>query len=248
MKHLRYVFIVALLILAGATTLSARSVLEGLEIVEDETGGGVEVLSLTASSPAAVAMMQAGDRIVKVDGRSISNLDSYVSASKQASGKKKIVVEYYRGGTRRSVELSLYSIPLQEKWGVNIMTRAETPPSAESDPAGYWAAQAKKRIRANEKKGEHRLAPEDYGDVILSLFSSLEAAPDSLTTAMLIARQYGRLAVLYGGMGEKEKAIWCFRRALLLCNDSTRKGRDIQDMVIVKHGLDDLRKEIANLR
>lgn len=225
--------------------VDARSVLEGLEIVESEKGGGVEILTISPSCPAAQAMLQAGDRIVSIGGKRISNLDDYVTVSKRIKDKeKRVIVGYYRDGVRRRAGLSLYRAPLQGEWGLNIITWREPPPPGGGDPSDFWMGRAKRQIRDSRRKSDEDLKPEDYGRAILSLFTALEASPDSLSTAALIARQYVELAGLYRRGGEKGKVIWCLRRALLLYSNSVRKAGNVHEMVVIKNGLKEMGSDL----
>jgi len=60
-------------------------------------------------------------------------------------------------------------------------------------------------------------------------------------------RRHGKQVRKRGG-GERKKAIWCFRRALLIYSNSIRKARDIQEMVVVKNDLGELSKRVSSLR
>ena len=233
-------------LLSRPCAASARSVLDGLEIVESEKGGGVEILTLAPSSPAAQALLRAGDRITSIGGEKIKNLDDYVKVSKQFKNRKSVVrIEYVRKGARQTAELSLHSSPLQEKWGVTVVPWRE---SDEKKDAEYWLEEARKQMQENERRSENELRPVDHGKVLLSLFTSLNQNPEALGTAMLIGRQYGALAALYHRRGEKKKAIWCLRRALLLYGNGLQKAGGIQEMVLVKYGLTDLQRTLATMQ
>jgi len=236
----------AAVLLSWAHSASARSVLDGLEIVESEKGGGVEILTVAPSSPAAQALLRAGDRITLIGGEKIKNLDDYVKVSKQFKNRKGgVSIEYVRKGSRHTAELSLHSSPLQEKWGVAVAPWRE---SGGKKDAEYWLEEARKQIQENERISENELRPVDYGKVLLSLFTSLNQNPGALGTAMLIGRQYGALAGLYYRRGEKKKAIWCLRRALLIYGNGLQKADGIQEIALVKYGLTDLQRTIAKMQ
>lgn len=232
-------------LLFGAHSASARSVLDGLEIVESEKSGGVEILTLAPSSPAAQALLRAGDRIISIGGEKIKNLDDYVRVSKQFKNKKGgVSIEYVRKGSRHTAELSLHSSPLQEKWGVAVAPWRE---SGVKKDAGYWLEEARKHMQENERRSENELRPVDHGKVLLSLFTSLNQNPEALGTAMLIGRQYGALAGLYYRRGEKKEAIWCLRRALLIYGNGLQRAGGIQEIVLVRYGLTDLQRTLAKM-
>ena len=229
--------------------VSARSVFDGLELVESEKGDGVEIVSLEHSSPAAKATLQVGDRITRIGRYGIRNLDDYVKVSRRIKKQGSVTtLEYYRDGVCCSADLSLYSAQLKMKWGVEIIPwRKETAPGKE-DNTNYWLKKAAGLISKNKNRNAADRSPEDYGKVILTLFTALEASPDSLSTATLIAGQYGELASLYYGRGEKKKAVWCLKRALRMYGNSLRKAGDIHDLSLIKNGLGELRESVAKLQ
>ncbi len=242
----REALIVAAALLLWARAASARSVLDGLEIVEGEKAGGVEILTVAPSSPAAQALLRAGDRITSIGREKIKNLDDYVRVSRRFKSKKgSVSIEYVRNGSRHTAELSLHSSPLQEKWGVAVAPWRD---SGGKKDAEYWLEEARKQMQENERKSENELRPVDDGKVLLSLFTSLNQNPAALGTAMLIGRQYGVLAGLYYRRGEKKNAIWCLRRALLIYGNGLQRADGIQEIALVKYGLADLQRTIEKMQ
>ncbi|MCX6356892.1 MAG: PDZ domain-containing protein, partial [Candidatus Aureabacteria bacterium] len=221
----------------------ARSVLDGLEVFDGEKGNA-EILIIAPSSPAARALLRPGDRITAIGGAKIKNLDDYVKVSQELSnGVQAVSIEYYRGASHRTAELTLKGSALQDKWGVTIIPwRASAEGQGGPD---YWIEQAKKQIARNQGTTDAELQPTDYGGALLSLFTALNEKPDDLGTAMLVGRQYGELASLYYRRGERAKSVWCLRRALLIYNNSLQKAGDIQEIALVKGGLEDLQKTLV---
>lgn len=225
----------------------ARSVLEGLEIVEGDNGV-VEILSVAPGSPAAQAGLQAGDRITSIGKTKVTSLDDYIALSKglrrSVAG---IAIGYLRGGAARTADISLHSNPLREKWGIPVAPWRESRASEEAQGSGYWLDRARRELREMEARGD-AARPEDHARVILSFFTALDADPDSLDTAVLIARQYGRLAGLYARRGEKREAAWCLRRALQIYGNAVQKSGGIQELVLVKNGLGEMQEALATMR
>ena len=211
-----------------ASGVSARSVLEGLEIVEGDNGA-VEILSVAPGSPAAQAGLQPGDRIISIGKTKVKRLDDYIALSKglkrSAAG---IAIGYLRAGAAHTADLSIHSNPLREKWGI---------------PVAPW-----RESRASEEARGDAARPEDHAKVILSFFTALDADPDSLETAVLIARQYGKLAGLYARREERGKAAWCLRRALQIYGNAVQKSGGIQELVLVKNGLGEMQEALAAMR
>jgi len=145
-----------------------------LELVESEDAEGVEIINLDHASPAAKSALRVGDRIVRIDRYRIRNLDDFVKVSKKYKGRKTASsIVYYREGIRRSTDLSLHSPVLRGRWGVKIVPRKKAGIPAGKDAADYWVAEARKRMSVNRKKKKGALTPDDYGTVILSLYTAL---------------------------------------------------------------------------
>jgi len=238
--------ILAALLFTWPCAASARSVLDGLEIVDSDKNSGGEILALSPSCPAAQASLRAGDRITAIGGEKIKNLDDYVKVSKRLKNKKGgVAVAYMRSGASHTVELSLHGSPLQDKWGIVVAPWRE---AAGKKDAEYWLEDARKQIQKNEHMPEKKLRPVDYGKVLLSLFTSLNQKPDAINTAMLAGRQYDALAGLYYRRGDKKEAVWCLRRALMIYGNGLRNADGIQEMVLVKQGLADLQGALAKMK
>ena len=230
-----------------ASGVSARSVLEGLEIVEGDNGA-VEILSVAPGSPAAQAGLQPGDRIISIGKTKVKRLDDYIALSKglkrSAAG---IAIGYLRAGAAHTADLSIHSNPLREKWGIPVAPWRESRASEEARGSGFWLDRARRELRETEARGD-AARPEDHAKVILSFFTALDADPDSLETAVLIARQYGKLAGLYARRGEKREAAWCLRRALQIYGNAVQKSGGIQELVLVKNGLGEMQEALATMR
>lgn len=225
----------------------ARSVLEGLEIIESDKGG-VEVLSVAPGSPAAQSGLQPGDRITSIGKTKVKGLDDYVALSKglKQSGAG-VSIGYLREGAAGNADLSLHSNSLREKWGIPVAPWRESKGGGEAQGSEYWLDRAQRELRDIGKRAE-AARPEDHGRAILSLFTALDANPDLLATAVLIARQYVKLAELYFGRGENTKAAWCLRRALQIYGNAVQKAGGIQELVLVKNGLGEMQKSLEGVR
>ena len=241
--------VAAAAILLLAAPAPARSVFEGLELIGSERGGGVEIVNIQPSSPAARSMLRAGDRIIRIGNRRVRTLDDYVKVSRSLRDRKaEVTVEFVREGVTRKAVLSLYSSPLRSQWGVEVVPRrAEEAPGSTGD-AEVWISEAKREIRGIERIPLRKRRPEQYGRAIQSLYTALAARPDSLEIASSIGKQYARLAALYYSRGERKKAAWCLRRALLIYRNALRRVRSTAELAMIKDDLEDLGSGIDAMR
>lgn len=232
-------------LLLNSGTVMARSLLEGLELVDAEKSPGVEIILVPPESPPAKAGLKAGDRITAIGGKKVRNLDDYVKASPRLdSATGRTTVEYYRGGARYTAELSLQSSPILEQWGIPVIPWREA--AEKKDPA-YWLERARREMKGRDTVQKQDRSPLDYAKPILSLFTALNKDPGSLPTMVLIGRQYGLLASFYAERGETKKAAWCMRRVLTMYGKGFERAENLQDMAVLKNGLGEIQETIASL-
>lgn len=84
-----------------------------LGIKDDE--GGVRVDDVRPGSPAASAGLEAGDVIVRIDGRSFEGPQALVEAIEQKSPGQKVVLTVIRNGERKELEVNLSAYPEERK-------------------------------------------------------------------------------------------------------------------------------------
>ncbi len=77
----------------------------------DFRGRGVFLLAVTEDSPAAQAGMQAGDIITKINDREIATVAGFRLAIATNAPGDRINVEFWRGGTTRTVQVTLGELP-----------------------------------------------------------------------------------------------------------------------------------------
>jgi S1-C subfamily serine protease len=70
---------------------------------------GIGITAISANTPAARAGLQAGDIIVKIGEREIRNRGDLVQALTQYRSGERVIIDYYRGSDRRTVEVTIGS-------------------------------------------------------------------------------------------------------------------------------------------
>jgi len=225
------------------------SVLSGLELADNDRGQGVEIVGVDPASPAARAKLETGDCITSIGGFSVKDLDNYVKISSLiGKRRKKATIVYYRKGVRHITELSLSSAVLRDQWGVTIIPWREMDSSEEKSRPDYWLDQARREEEETARKGEKDRTPADYGKTLLSLFTALHLDPDSTGTAILAARRYGELAAFYGERSREDKSLWCLKQAAQLYERCLKKAGNVQELALVKKGLEDFQKTMAGMK
>jgi len=76
-----------------------------------KVGTSAEISTVLPDTPAARAGLRAGDRITAIDGTKISNGNELRSRLDSKQPGDKITVTYTRGGTSKTVKLTLVSRP-----------------------------------------------------------------------------------------------------------------------------------------
>jgi putative serine protease PepD len=82
-----------------------------LGVSVETVNGAVRITQVRAGTPAADAGLQAGDRIVSVDGKQIASADGLTSAIAAKKPGDTVSVTYSRGGQSHTLEIKLASRP-----------------------------------------------------------------------------------------------------------------------------------------
>jgi putative serine protease PepD len=82
-----------------------------LGVSVETVNASVRITEVRAGTPAADAGLQSGDRIVSVDGKSISSADGLTSAIAAKKPGDTVSVTYSRGGQSHTVKIELASRP-----------------------------------------------------------------------------------------------------------------------------------------
>jgi C-terminal processing protease CtpA/Prc len=88
----------------SGTTAASRRAWMGVNCVEDE--GQVRVLRVTDDSPADVAGLQAGDRIVRIDGVPVGTLDQlWTTLWRNGPAEREVRLEIQRDGGNQTLKV-----------------------------------------------------------------------------------------------------------------------------------------------
>jgi len=88
----------------SGTTAASRRAWMGVNCVEDD--GQVRVVRVTDDSPADVAGLQAGDRIVRIDGVSVATLDElWTTLWRNGPAEREVSLEIQREGNRQTLKV-----------------------------------------------------------------------------------------------------------------------------------------------
>ena len=98
------------------------------------------VTALPGNSPAAAAGLRAGDRIVSINGQSVSNWAEAEKVIGKADPSGKFSLEVENGGTRRAVEIPNQTKPVEQP--EQLLGFAPVKPVLEDVQPGYPAARA----------------------------------------------------------------------------------------------------------
>jgi hypothetical protein len=101
---------------------------------------GIRVIRVEDASQAAHADLRPEDVIVSVDGRNIRSIDEFAQLSMAMRGTtKRATVLIFRNGSPRELSLHVYSYPLLDTWGIEVVPDYDL---RFADPAigrDYWA-------------------------------------------------------------------------------------------------------------
>jgi serine protease Do len=85
----------------------------GIKLARDSAEVGAEVSSVIADSPAEKASLQPGDRIVKLDDRSIATVDDLTDRLDRTLAGTEVTLEFFRGKTLKHLTVRTANRPVQ---------------------------------------------------------------------------------------------------------------------------------------
>ena len=162
---------------------------------------GALVSSVNESSPAAKGGVQAGDVVVKFDGKKIDKMRDLPRIVAETDIGKKVKVELFRQGKSKTVSITLGELEKAEL--VGLIDGAKDKNSTEADKQSFGSLGFSVQSLTPKLTAELKLAPELTGIVVVEVIAGSPAAEKGLQTGDIL-RRYGQLPVTDAAQISKE--------------------------------------------
>jgi serine protease Do len=136
--------------------------------------GGALVASITPGGPAETAKIEAGDVILRFDGKTIDKMRGLPRIVAETPIAKEVDVAIWRRGEEKTLKVTLGELPEEEELAALTQSQADTPPSS----AAITSLGLTVSSITDELKTRFQLSPDAHGVVIVEVADSSPAGQD----------------------------------------------------------------------
>jgi serine protease Do len=140
-----------------------------------EHANGALVASVTPDGPAEAAEIQPGDVVLEFDKKPIDRMRGLPRIVAETPIGKAVEVEIWRRGERKTVEVTLGELPVEEELAALTQSEADTPSSADIEALGLSVASINEELRTR-----FELAADAKGVVIVEVRDGSSGSAESL--------------------------------------------------------------------
>ncbi len=156
-------------------------------VVVADSPVGVRVVNVDPSAQAYRADLRAEDVIVRVHGEAVRTIDEFAALSKALKGRvAETTVLVFRGGTPRELRLHLFSFPVRDAWGIDMIPDDDIRFAEPARALEYWTRLG----RGFEEAGKPEEALNAYLNALHNVPSDVPAALAAATLFAAIGRRH----------------------------------------------------------
>lgn len=224
----------------------ALSIFSGLVLSEKKEG--LKVVDVQKGSPSFDAGLRAGDIILEIDGKKIESLEDYIKISREARDKGvEATLTVLRGGVLYEAIIRIYSIPVHQHWNQKVAKPKELPHGLANSPYEYWIGKGKTALKESERTMPFKLKAETYKEAINYLYSGLHYQPESIDTALLIAKTQHELGTLYLNNGMINEGIRNYKDSIKLYTSCLKKTQKEDHLRLILKNLQEIEKGLNGI-
>ena len=229
-----------------ASPAFAQSIFSGL--ILSERKDGLKVVDAQKGSPCFDAGLKAGDTILEIDGKKIKSLDDYINISKKAKDKKvEATLTVLRKGALYEAVVRIYSIPVHQHWDQKITKPKELPRGLTSSPYEYWAGKGNRTLRISKITASFESKVKAYNEAINSLYYGLHYQPESIDTALQIAKAHHELGSLYLNNGNIKDGTRNYKNSIKLYVNCLKKTQKEDYLKPILNNLQEIEKGLSKI-
>ena len=224
----------------------AQSIFSGLILSEKKDG--LKVVDVQKGSPCFDAGLKAGDMILEIDGKKIESLDDYIKISKEARGKKvEAALTVLRKGVLYEAVIRIYSIPVHQHWDQKITKPKELPRGLTNSPYEYWAGKGNRTLKISKITASFESKVKTYNEAINYLYYGLHYQPESIDTALQIAKAHHELGSLYLNNGNIKDGTKNYKNSIKLYVNCLKKTQKEGYLKPILNNLQEIEKGLSKI-
>ncbi len=229
-----------------ASPAFAQSIFSGLILSEKKDG--LKVVDAQKGSPCFDAGLKAGDTILEIDGKKIESLDDYINISKEAKDKKvEATLTVLRKGALYEAVIRIYSIPVHQHWNQKITKPKELPRGLTNSPYEYWAGKGNRTLKISKITASFESKVKTYNEAINYLYYGLHYQPESIDTALQIAKAHHELGSLYLNNGNIKDGTKNYKNSIKLYVNCLKKTQKEDYLKPILNNLQEIEKGLSKI-
>jgi membrane-associated protease RseP (regulator of RpoE activity) len=224
----------------------AQSIFSGM--IFSEKKEGLKIVEVQSGSPGFDAGLRAGDIVLEIEGKKTKKLGDYVKISKELKNKKvEVSLVILREGVSYDVTIKIYSIPIFQHWKEKVTKPIELPRGLTNTPYVYWVGKGFRALKKPNDKLSFEAKAANYNLALKFLLNALHYRPESIDTALKVAKSYNELGKLYVMNGDIKEGIINYRKSIRFyagCHEKTQKEDHLS---VILANLQEIEKSLSNI-
>jgi len=199
---------------------------------------GVRVVTVDASSQAALADLRPEDLIIRIHGREVHSIDEFAALSGELKGRAvatRLVV--FRQGLPRELSLHLYSYPVLREWGLEFVPDHDIRFAQPDSGLAYW--------RRLGRGFEEARRPEE---ALSAYLNALHNVPNDTETATQISTLFSSISQRHLKEGRLMEGIVALRQAVRVMEHLLEQPLADAQLRLIQRQLEDTLTALRDLR
>ena len=224
----------------------AQGVFSGLIISEKKDG--IKIIEVQSGSPGFDAGLRKGDIVLEIDGKQTKKLGDYVKISRKLRGKNvEVSLVILRKGVSYDVTIMIYSVPVYQHWKEKVTKPTELSRDQTSTPYVYWVGKGFRALQKPNDKLSFDAKVANYNQALKFLLNALHYRPESIDTALKVAKAYNELGKLYVMKGDIKEGIINYRKSIKFYAGSHGKTEDEDHLSVILANLQEIEKCLSDI-
>ena len=190
---------------AAAQAGARPSLFRGVVVADSPVG--VRVVSLEESAQAYQTDLRPDDVIARINDTDIRSIDEFAAVSASLKGASEAALVVFRNGQPRQIRVHLFSVPVQQAWGIDIIPEDIRFAQPETGLA-YWTRLG----RGFEQAGKTAEALDAYLNGLHNMPDDLAIALRVETLLLRVSREQLSAGELAGGVRQLRQSLTVMER------------------------------------
>jgi len=229
-----------------ASPCLAQAIFSGLIISEKKDG--IKIVEVQSGSPGFDAGLRTGDIVLEIEGKKTKKLEDYVEISRKVKNKKvEVSLVILREGVSYDVTIKIYSIPIFQHWKEKVTKPIELPRGLTNTPYVYWVGKGFRTLQKPDDKLSFEAKVANYNLALKFLLNALHYRPESIDTALKVAKSYDELGKLHMMNGDIKEGVINYRKSIKFYAGCHGKTENEDHLSVILTNLQEIEKSLSNI-